>query len=98
MNSAEGNRLEDRLRSLILSNSESSSRQGSPANGSIPLEDGAISPGLTGNVSVPLDPSTNTQGGAVPQPNSPKTSRKRPNQAQRRQMSAQLSIPIDHRP
>ncbi|KAL1840582.1 hypothetical protein VTJ49DRAFT_314 [Mycothermus thermophilus] len=45
--------------------------------------------GLTADPSV--DPS------AAP-PTAPKTTRKRPNQAQRRQMSAQLSIPVDPRP
>ncbi|KAI1340264.1 hypothetical protein F5Y15DRAFT_52970 [Xylariaceae sp. FL0016] len=43
-------------------------------------------------------PSVKTQAEPENIPSAPKTGRKRPNQAQRRQMNAQLSIPIDTRP
>ncbi|KAK4244287.1 hypothetical protein C7999DRAFT_35371 [Corynascus novoguineensis] len=88
--------LEDRLRNLILNNSKGSSphQTQDAASGSssqhsmaqaitLPVQDGFLAPSSPG-----------TTGG----PASSKTARKRPNQAQRRQMSAQLSIPIDPRP
>ena len=71
--------LEERLRSLILSNAEK--QLGSQAQHGGPRGHAAESQ---------LKPAS--------PPTASKTSRKRPNQAQRRQMSAQLSIPVDTRP
>ncbi|KAL2120564.1 hypothetical protein VTJ04DRAFT_4591 [Mycothermus thermophilus] len=98
--------LEDRLRRLILSHAaeapvDPASVQGQPivpaavpAANTVPLA--APAPVATGPSSPGLAPP-----GPVPpaSPVLPKaSSRKRPNQAQRRQMSAQLSIPVDPRP
>ncbi|KAJ3528569.1 hypothetical protein NM208_g10142 [Fusarium decemcellulare] len=93
--------LENRLRDLILSNSTPS--QGSSANPSVAAHDAP-------NSSTPTGPSAGSvaqhgmnnnavSGDAskgAPHPSKP--ARKRPNQAQRRQMSSQLSIAIDPRP
>ncbi|KAK3988556.1 Poly(A) RNA polymerase protein cid1 [Cladorrhinum sp. PSN332] len=78
--------LEERLRGLILSNS-------SPAGDAVPAGDSAPiqpPPGFTDNEGQ------SAQTDDVPAMS--KMPRKRLNQAQRRQMSAQLSIPIDTRP
>ncbi|KAK4236372.1 hypothetical protein C8A03DRAFT_16985 [Achaetomium macrosporum] len=87
--------LEDRLRNLILSNSEKPSaaqtQDGSPQ--SPWQQQPAAQPGQENAPPRPSSPRSN--GGGT---SSSKPSRKRPNQAQRRQMSAQLSIPIDPRP
>ncbi|RSM07940.1 hypothetical protein CEP52_004940 [Fusarium oligoseptatum] len=93
--------LENHLRNLILSNNgpmqDSSSNKSSsslPTQG--PLKSGTTVPGLAAKSqngmgsNVPTGPSTRSP------PSKP--SRKRMNQAQRRQMSSQLSIPIDPRP
>ncbi|KAK2024216.1 hypothetical protein LX32DRAFT_570335 [Colletotrichum zoysiae] len=93
------NGLEDHLRNLILTN-------GTPGTGPTHFTDAPrTTVSLSGddpqNEAVlfhPEDPS----GLVAPQngkpPVSPKVARKRPNQAQRRQMNAQLAIPIDPRP
>ncbi|OBR12657.1 Poly rna polymerase cid13 [Colletotrichum higginsianum IMI 349063] len=93
------NGLEDHLRNLILTN-------GTPGNGpahfpdtprtTAPIVgDGSMS-GSDGFLSQdPAGVATSVNGKP---PASPKVARKRPNQAQRRQMNAQLSIPIDPRP
>ncbi|KAM6525402.1 hypothetical protein FALCPG4_010949 [Fusarium falciforme] len=93
--------LENHLRNLILSNngplqdsSTSKSSSNLPVQGS--LKSGATAPSLAAKSqngmgsNVPTEPSTRSP------PSKP--SRKRMNQAQRRQMSSQLSIPIDPRP
>ncbi|KAJ0354715.1 hypothetical protein COL154_011643 [Colletotrichum chrysophilum] len=87
--------LENRLRNLILTNAPSTNdppQFSDTPRTAAPLPVGAASPQPANNdnsASAPVD-------GKLP--GSPKISRKRPNQAQRRQMNAQLSIPIDPRP
>jgi len=98
--------LEDRLRNLILSNSggandgPSSPGPGSQGLRTAPLPQSQPQDSPFAQTSAPsvLDSSEDVSGEAVPSLHSTKHSKKRPNQAQRRQMSAQLSIPIDHRP
>ncbi|KAK4100883.1 hypothetical protein N658DRAFT_496970 [Parathielavia hyrcaniae] len=80
--------LEDRLRNLILSHSEGPSATKPPLQG--PVSQSSASPGPE---TPPSLSSPSSRGGLAS-----RASRKRPNQAQRRQMSAQLSIPIDTRP
>ncbi|EFX03720.1 cid13-like poly(A) RNA polymerase [Grosmannia clavigera kw1407] len=76
--------LEDRLRNLILANNEAtqvpSAASSTGASLAPPLEHGE--PAST-DTAKPGQPSV-----------SPRFARKRPNQAQRRQMSAQLSVPV----
>lgn len=81
MQAAQGNGapLEDRLRNLILNNSDNEGNQNAPQQ--------AAPTGAEAEEAVSANKQSQGQKG-----------RKRPNQAQRRQMSAQLSIPIDHRP
>ncbi|KAL7629165.1 hypothetical protein AAE478_000684 [Parahypoxylon ruwenzoriense] len=88
-----GDHLEDRLRSLILNNTDRGiSHPLQSPDASIPVK-----------TNLPDDQSvarkewqkTNQPPTATQAP--PKASKKRPNQAQRRQMQAQLSIPIDTR-
>ncbi|KAL2129688.1 hypothetical protein VTI74DRAFT_7431 [Chaetomium olivicolor] len=88
-----GAALEERLRSLILANSNSDSQPASQTqNGSPqPSRQHADQAAQDNSASSSSPP---THDGAP----SSKGNRKRPNQAQRRQMSAQLSIPIDPRP
>ncbi|KAK5651544.1 hypothetical protein OQA88_11909 [Cercophora sp. LCS_1] len=88
-----GGALEDRLRGMILSHSDAGPPQHADPN-----------PALATSFSQPrgVDDSQASQGvvafnGQSSQAVS-KARQKRPNQAQRRQMSAQLSIPIDTRP
>ncbi|KAK4126285.1 hypothetical protein N657DRAFT_688851 [Parathielavia appendiculata] len=91
-----GTPLEDRLRNLILSHSETPSAKKPPISGASqpPLDDlVSQSPALSEPENPPSPSSPSNRGGPAS-----RTSRKRPNQAQRRQMSAQLSIPIDTRP
>ncbi|KAK4231273.1 Poly(A) RNA polymerase protein cid1 [Podospora fimiseda] len=78
--------LEDRLRGLIVSNS-TPARDAVPTGSSFPMQ-------------AQLGISVNDGQSAQAEDNSAssKGPRKRLNQAQRRQMSAQLSIPIDTRP
>lgn len=78
----EGDPLEDRLRSLIIGNSKRDLAQQAQGQAQ-PGPDSALGPSSPGSQPGPAGSS--------------KTARKRPNQAQRRQMSAQLSIPIDTR-
>ncbi|OHX01080.1 poly RNA polymerase cid13 [Colletotrichum incanum] len=93
------NGLEDHLRNLILTN-------GTPGTGPTHFPDASRTTApLSGGGSMngpdvlhsqdPSDASIPLNGKP---PASPKVARKRPNQAQRRQMNAQLSIPIDPRP
>ncbi|KAJ4323190.1 hypothetical protein N0V84_004453 [Fusarium piperis] len=93
--------LENHLRSLILSNngplqdsSASKSSPGPPPRG--PLNSGATAPGLAAKSQNGMGSNVPTEPSTRPPPSKP--SRKRMNQAQRRQMSSQLSIPIDTRP
>lgn len=88
--------LEERLRSMILTNGDVNSYFSPPSSaepnpGTSPSSFGYPAPASDG------PPSAGVIGSAPP-PASPKSSRKRLNQAQRRQMSAQLSIPINPRP
>ncbi|KAL0944598.1 poly rna polymerase cid13 [Colletotrichum truncatum] len=106
MQSSEGrpgygqNGLEDRLRNLILTNAPPGT---SPApfpdspRTSASLPGGAV-PAQGAAQAVAHDNSSSSQAVDAKPMGSPKVARKRPNQAQRRQMNAQLSIPIDPRP
>ncbi|UPL03509.1 hypothetical protein LCI18_014443 [Fusarium solani-melongenae] len=92
--------LENHLRNLILSNngplqdsSTGKSASGITAQG--PLKSGATAPGLAAKSQNGIGSNVPTEPSARPPPSKP--SRKRMNQAQRRQMSSQLSIPIDPR-
>ncbi|KAH6631708.1 hypothetical protein F5144DRAFT_229543 [Chaetomium tenue] len=88
--------LEDRLRNLILNHSDKAMEQPiqQPIHQSPHQHPVTQHVSQLGQDSLPGPPSpSNTSG-----PASSKPSRKRPNQAQRRQMSAQLSIPVDTRP
>ncbi|KAK2001642.1 hypothetical protein LX36DRAFT_334098 [Colletotrichum falcatum] len=97
--SSHTNGLEDRLRNLILTN-------GTPETGPTRLPDAPRTTApLSGdghiNDSAALHPEDSSSLAAplnTKPPASPKVARKRPNQAQRRQMNAQLAIPIDPRP
>jgi len=89
--------LEDRLRDLILSNNQ-------PAPPTSPRPVDAIVPPFLATTSR-LEPEESRKqaspvasSGVVPPSQSPHGGRKRLNQAQRRQMSTQMSIPIDPRP
>ncbi|KAK3292345.1 uncharacterized protein B0H64DRAFT_467135 [Chaetomium fimeti] len=88
--------LEDRLRNLILNHSEqplekSTQQAGHQSPHQQPVTKDGSQPGQD-------SPSGSPSLGSAGAPASSKPSRKRPNQAQRRQMSAQLSIPVDTRP
>ncbi|KAI1070624.1 hypothetical protein LB507_007052 [Fusarium sp. FIESC RH6] len=79
--------LENHLRNLIISN-------GTPTQGSLhsaSSQPAPVSQHGTENSSAQAEPSESIS-------HTPKPARKRLNQAQRRQMSSQLSISIDHRP
>ena len=88
--------LEDRLRSMILTNGDANAYFSPPSSAE---PNPGMSPSSFGYPTPASDgpPSAGVIGSAPP-PASPKSSRKRLNQAQRRQMSAQLSIPINPRP
>ncbi|KAI0150738.1 hypothetical protein GGR57DRAFT_181758 [Xylariaceae sp. FL1272] len=75
--------LEDRLRNLILTNSNQEARHDTTSSRAQLMTRDGVQPDET--------PSTPAQKPA-------KTSRKRPNQAQRRQMNAELVVPVDTRP
>jgi len=79
--------LENHLRNLIISNGTST--QGSLHNDS--SQSDPVSQNGTENSSAQAESSESVS-------HTPKPARKRLNQAQRRQMSSQLSISIDHRP
>ncbi|KAH6889111.1 hypothetical protein B0T10DRAFT_47082 [Thelonectria olida] len=91
--------LENHVRNLILSNSSSDSAS-SPR--SLSAGRHSLPPGFSSSPASSQAPSSNcidekASPKASPQP--PKAGRnKRPNQAQRRQMNSQFSIPIDPRP
>ncbi|KAL8285948.1 hypothetical protein RB597_002835 [Gaeumannomyces tritici] len=96
--------LENKLRGMILSNTGSGDGLG-PSPHIVPSADprsGLGAPPNARSFDVPpgLDrqPPSLTPGEGIGAQKSLKPTRKRPNQAQRRQMSAQLSIPIDPRP
>jgi terminal uridylyltransferase len=88
-----GRPLEDRLRSLILQSGEATSSGPSPNGSPKPHEAG------TQPVVGPAGPGEVRPDGSPPlqHPTGGRNTRKRLNQAQRRQMSAQLTIPIDPR-
>ncbi|KAI2614391.1 uncharacterized protein GGS25DRAFT_517239 [Hypoxylon fragiforme] len=79
--------LEDHLRTLILNNADPVPGTSTQVNNQ-PLEDQPIA---SEKCQEAGQPATRPQGPA-------KGGKKRPNQAQRRQMQAQLSIPVDTRP
>lgn len=85
--------LEDHLRNLILSNTDQATVN--------PLQTSTVSPPT--KTKQPLDQPIvgeewkTAERPLIPAQAPPKASKKRPNQAQRRQMQAQLSIPIDTR-
>ncbi|KND91398.1 Poly(A) RNA polymerase protein cid1 [Tolypocladium ophioglossoides CBS 100239] len=88
--------LESHLRSLILTNaagngSSSGESTQRPAQQAQPPR--ATQDTRTGNDMSAGDPKQGPQG-----PQGPRASRRRPNQAERRQMNSQLSVPIDPRP
>ncbi|KEZ39814.1 hypothetical protein SAPIO_CDS9796 [Scedosporium apiospermum] len=87
----ERNTLEHHLRGLILGNA-ASHEDTQPAHPGL-----SPNPRLQAPLQNPSGQSTasHTQASG---PVSPRTPRRRPNQAQRRQMSAQLTLPIDTRP
>ncbi|TPX15011.1 uncharacterized protein E0L32_004841 [Thyridium curvatum] len=90
--------LEDRLRNLIITNSDSTGRDASsqlppPGPGAMDYQTQPSLDQIAEQGPQGIQPTANRESQT-----GTKTSRKRPNQAQRRQMSAQLSIPIDPRP
>ncbi|KAK0111468.1 hypothetical protein ONS95_001824 [Cadophora gregata] len=96
--------LEDRLRGLILSNSDPMLIPGAGRPAPPPgLPPPVLQSNATGHhdsykaPAPPQAPFENAANPLAPELSSP-PGRKRPNQAQRRQMNAQLSIPIDPRP
>ncbi|KAL1870552.1 hypothetical protein VTK73DRAFT_2560 [Phialemonium thermophilum] len=86
-----GSDLNQRLRKMILKNA---SGGGSDGTGNMPP---AVWPPPAAPVGSPTSQQSSETPPAHPQA-SPRGGRRRPNQAQRRQMSAQLTIPVDHRP
>ncbi|KAL2065682.1 hypothetical protein VTL71DRAFT_3352 [Oculimacula yallundae] len=100
--------LEDRLRGLILNNSDPMLIPGGGRPAAPPgLQPAYITPlplqpnmhGQHGNfVQSPAQHSLDSSSNVLAPGLSSPPGRKRPNQAQRRQMNAQLSIPIDTRP
>ncbi|KAM0418580.1 hypothetical protein ACHAPT_012479 [Fusarium lateritium] len=100
-NSGQQTGLENRLRNLILSNNgplqdPSTSNSSSSHHAQGPLKSSAAAPDLVAKSQNGLGNGVPSDASARPPPSKP--SRKRMNQAQRRQMSSQLSIPIDPRP
>ncbi|KAL2267551.1 hypothetical protein VTJ83DRAFT_4828 [Remersonia thermophila] len=83
--------LEDRVRRLILSHAGDAAADPAPNHG----RDGGPPASLAVS---PVTPSANPSANPSSAPAAAPKTRKRPNQAQRRQMSAQLSIPVDPRP
>ncbi|PSS02252.1 hypothetical protein BD289DRAFT_359878, partial [Coniella lustricola] len=81
-NAVDGVPLDVRMRNLILKNTEKSQQETATANAKLP------SAGDTPAENVAASPQQNV---------SLRARQKRPNQAQRRQMSFQTNIPIDHR-
>ncbi|KAH7386309.1 caffeine-induced death protein-like protein [Cadophora sp. MPI-SDFR-AT-0126] len=104
-----GGTLEERLRGLILSNSDPMLIPGAARPGPTPgLQPSHMPPPMLPSnfpgqhegshpPAPPQPPFENAPNSLTPGLSSP-PGRKRPNQAQRRQMNAQLSIPIDPRP
>ncbi|KAL2761125.1 hypothetical protein ACRALDRAFT_2024980 [Sodiomyces alcalophilus JCM 7366] len=105
--------LENRLRNLILSNTvpgetttQSAHPFADPSHAPAPEAPGPPVPPQTnssfspysGHETLPASASPDAPLGPQSAPAPPKTSRKRPNQAQRRQMNSHLVIPIDPRP
>ncbi|KAI1383383.1 uncharacterized protein F4822DRAFT_420426 [Hypoxylon trugodes] len=89
-----GGQLEDHLRSLILNNTG----QPTPHPFQVPVAPTPIEGRSLVDQPIPKrEEQQNTTHPSVPAQTTPKGSRKRPNQAQRRQMQADLSIPIDTR-
>ncbi|KAI1209057.1 uncharacterized protein F4807DRAFT_428751 [Annulohypoxylon truncatum] len=94
--------LEDRLRNLILGNNDQATPHPHPHPHPIYAPSAAIPLGNGGSSDTRV-PKNGSQKSKQPSESSSSTqtshkaSKKRPNQAQRRQMQAQLSIPIDTR-
>lgn len=82
--------LEDRLRGLILANSDDGHQQFHPSG---------VVQGNAQPMQTPLDlPRDSVHWAKALDSPGPFKTHKRPNQAQRRQMAAELSIPVDTRP
>lgn len=104
-NSQSANGLEDHLRNLIIANppGPAEARSSNPATGTHTTHAGSASPSQETGADRHEFPDGSTSMGYVgtshePPPGQPlKQPRKRPNQAQRRHLSSQLSIPIDPR-
>jgi terminal uridylyltransferase len=99
---AEGGDLESRLRGLILSNSNTiptaSSSENSNQGPHLPPHMLSATPQ---EKQTYLENANNARSSVAAQNSDPRSNQpknKRPNQAQRRQMSSNLSIPIDNRP
>lgn len=96
--------LEDRLRGLILNNATPDKPPGlvmqPPAMPSLPPHMQMATPQDQQEYLTRAAAASHSeqQGPSIPPGQQPQTGRKRPNQAQRRQMNSQLSIPIDQRP
>lgn len=89
-----GSDLEERLRNLILANAAMDMGLAPPAR---PVQTGLAENGQPESLEE-TRLSQSPQSPNIPAAAPVKAGRKRPNQAQRRQMSAQLTIPIDPRP
>ncbi|RYP07595.1 hypothetical protein DL765_009096 [Monosporascus sp. GIB2] len=87
--------LEDRLRGLILSNADQGGSQGGHVTD--PHSGNAIQQQRSQHKHVKSVPETDLSSSTDQAQNRPKASRKRLNQAQRRQMNAELSVPVDTR-
>ncbi|KAI0147903.1 hypothetical protein F4776DRAFT_287916 [Hypoxylon sp. NC0597] len=88
-----GAQLEDHLRSLILSNTDQATIHPLQTTvASTPIETQRLE-----DQSIAREEWQKSKQPSVPGQTSSKAGKKRPNQAQRRQMQAQLSIPIDTR-
>ncbi|KAI1090698.1 hypothetical protein F5B19DRAFT_461914 [Rostrohypoxylon terebratum] len=94
--------LEDRLRNLILGNNDQATPPSNaihtPEPGSsLPVGNGRSSNSHIRVTEDKVQKPKSTSESSTPAQTPPKAGKKRPNQAQRRQMQAQLSIPIDTR-
>ncbi|RYP51888.1 hypothetical protein DL768_002856 [Monosporascus sp. mg162] len=87
--------LEDRLRGLILSNADQGGTQGGHVTN--PHSGNAIQQQPMQNKHVKSVPAADLSSSADQPQGRPRAAKKRPNQAQRRQMNAELSIPVDPR-
>ncbi|KAI0176454.1 hypothetical protein GGR52DRAFT_362584 [Hypoxylon sp. FL1284] len=91
---AESGQLEAHLRNLILTNSDRADQAATPLQPPATFTLGKTKPQFQGPRQTSSQPPSATHTAT---PTTPKASKRRPNQAQRRQMQAQLSIPVDTR-